>query len=132
MSPFLNRLYPVRYTAFALCVLGLLLALAYFAVSGEGGWAVVFALLVALGVDLRQDSHAILRNYPVIGNLRFVLEYIRPEIRCQYFIDPTPMPRRFARPALAGHQRAKGTPTIDRWDRSSTSRKAATSGSIIR
>ncbi|MEZ5610660.1 MAG: hypothetical protein R3E45_09510 [Rhodocyclaceae bacterium] len=66
MLTFLNRLYPVRYTAFALCVLGLLLALAYFAVSGEGGWAVVvFALLVALGVyDLRQDSHAILRNYP--------------------------------------------------------------------
>ena len=53
MLTFLNRLYPVRYTAFALCVLGLLLALAYFAVSGEGGWAVVvFALLVALGVTI--------------------------------------------------------------------------------
>ena len=110
MLTFLNRLYPVRYTAFALCVLGLLLALAYFAVSGEGGWAVVvFALLVALGVyDLRQDSHAILRNYPVIGNLRFVLEYIRPEIR-QYFIESDTDAAPFSRAQRSlVYQRAKG------------------------
>jgi len=36
--------------------------------------------------DLRQPQHAILRNYPVIGHLRFLLEFIRPEIR-QYFIE---------------------------------------------
>ena len=110
MLTFLNRLYPVRYTAFALCVLGLLLALAYFALSGEGGWAVVvFALLVALGVyDLRQDSHAILRNYPVIGNLRFVLEYIRPEIR-QYFIESDTDAAPFSRAQRSlVYQRAKG------------------------
>ena len=67
----LNSLYPVRYTAFALCVFGLLLSL--------------FAL-VALGVyDLQQTRHAILRNYPILGHMRFALEFIRPEIR-QYFI----------------------------------------------
>ena len=33
------------------------------------------ALLAALGLrDLRQSHHAILRNYPIIGHLRFLLE----------------------------------------------------------
>jgi len=45
-----------------------------------------FALsMVGLG-DQLQTKHAILRNYPVIGHLRFWLEFIRPEIR-QYFIE---------------------------------------------
>ena len=37
-------------------------------------------------VALRPRRHAILRNYPVLGHLRFLLEFIRPEIR-QYFIE---------------------------------------------
>ena len=84
----INTLYPVRYTAFALCVFGF--ALSVFAVVGLGvGWLALLVLgaLVLLGVyDLRQTRHAILRNYPVIGHFRFMLEYIRPEIR-QYFIE---------------------------------------------
>ena len=36
--------------------------------------------------DYRQTHHSILRNYPVSGHLRFMLEYIRPEIR-QYFLE---------------------------------------------
>ena len=36
--------------------------------------------------DYRQEHHSILRNYPVSGHLRFMLEYIRPEIR-QYFLE---------------------------------------------
>ena len=48
--------------------------------------------LICLGLfilgwrDYRQQHHAILRNYPVTGHLRFMLEYIRPEIR-QYFLE---------------------------------------------
>ena len=48
--------------------------------------------LICLGLfvlgwhDYRQEKHAILRNYPVAGHLRFMLEYIRPEIR-QYFLE---------------------------------------------
>ena len=76
----LNTLYPVRYTALALCVFGFLLSI--FAIVGLGvGWLplLVLGALVALGIyDLRQDRHAILRNYPIIGHLRFALEYIRP------------------------------------------------------
>ncbi|MEY4466633.1 MAG: hypothetical protein RIR21_426 [Pseudomonadota bacterium] len=36
--------------------------------------------------DYRQEHHSVLRNYPVSGHLRFMLEYIRPEIR-QYFLE---------------------------------------------
>jgi glutamate synthase domain-containing protein 2 len=66
------------------------------------------ALLVWLGLhDQAQAPHAILRNYPIIGHLRFFLEMIRPEIR-QYFLESdteeTPFSR--AKRSLA-YQRAK-------------------------
>ena len=55
------------------------------------------AVLSALGLyDLLQTRHAILRNYPIIAHLRFMLEDIRPELR-QYFFenekDGLPFPR---------------------------------------
>ena len=31
--------------------------------------------------DIKQTQHAIRRNYPVLGNMRYILETIRPEIR---------------------------------------------------
>jgi glutamate synthase domain-containing protein 2 len=36
--------------------------------------------------DMQQKSHTILRNFPVLGNFRYIFEMIRPEIR-QYFIE---------------------------------------------
>jgi len=48
--------------------------------------AVCLALFILGWHDYRQGKHAILRNYPVSGHLRFMLEYIRPEIR-QYFLE---------------------------------------------
>jgi glutamate synthase domain-containing protein 2 len=58
---------------------------------------IFFSVLSGIGIyDLIQTKMSILRNYPVIGHLRFLLEYIRPEIR-QYFIegdnDETPFSR---------------------------------------
>ena len=108
----INTLYPVRYTAFALCVFGF--ALSVFAVVGLGvGWLALLVLgaLVLLGVyDLRQTRHAILRNYPVIGHFRFMLEYIRPEIR-QYFIESDREAAPFSRAQRSlVYQRAKGEP----------------------
>lgn len=44
-------------------------------------------LIVIVGIyDIVQKKHAILRNFPVIGHFRFLLEGIGPEIR-QYFIE---------------------------------------------
>ena len=42
-------------------------------------------LLIAI-LDVRQKKHALLRNYPVIGHLRYFFESIRPELR-QYFFE---------------------------------------------
>lgn len=48
---------------------------------------VVTAPLILLGIyDLIQTRHSILRNFPVAGHFRFLLEAIRPEIQ-QYFIE---------------------------------------------
>ncbi|MGZ4744926.1 MAG: FMN-binding glutamate synthase family protein, partial [Oryzihumus sp.] len=76
------------FVLIALVVAGALTTLA--AVVGGPGWWVLLAVLVgllALGVyDVLQRRHAILRNYPVLGHMRFLLEGIRPEIQ-QYFIE---------------------------------------------
>ena len=73
-------------------------------------WTVflTFAVLTLVGIrDLIQTRHAILRNYPIIGHLRFFFEKIRPEMR-QYFFegdtDGRPFPRE--RRAIV-YQRAK-------------------------
>ncbi len=50
----------------------------------------LFGALTILGIrDMHQTRHAIRRNYPVIGNLRFVFESIRPEMRQYFFEDDT-------------------------------------------
>ncbi|TMM50614.1 FMN-binding glutamate synthase family protein [Sulfitobacter sabulilitoris] len=77
------------------------------------GWMllpfVAFASLTALGIhDLRQPSHSILRNYPVLGHMRFLFEGIRPEIR-QYLIESDQDEEPFSRDARSlVYQRAKG------------------------
>ena len=112
MFPFLNAIYPIRYTVFGLSVFGLLLSIFSLAVFGVGvPTFLVCGALVAVGVaDIRQPKRSILRNYPIIGHLRFMLEFIRPEIR-QYFIESdneaTPFSR--AQRSLV-YQRAKGEP----------------------
>lgn len=57
--------------------------------------------------DISQTSHAVRRNYPVIGNLRYVLETIRPELR-QYIVESDMDGRPFDRMHRAQvYQRAK-------------------------
>lgn len=70
--------------------------------------------IAALGTfDLLQRRHSILRNYPVLGHARFMLESIRPEIG-QYFIerntDGTPFDRD-TRDTV--YQRATGTKDVE-------------------
>ncbi|MCA0420786.1 MAG: FMN-binding glutamate synthase family protein, partial [Proteobacteria bacterium] len=79
-----NALLNQRYAAFLLAVLAFVASL----VGGlfHSGWLLIptalAGALVLLGVhDMRQRKHSILRNYPVIGHLRFLMESIRPEIR---------------------------------------------------
>ena len=88
-----------RYTIFRLVVL---LAVTFAILGMDAGpnyyWALVLlGPLLMLGIyDIVQPSHAILRNYPIIGHIRFMLEAVRPELR-QYLIederDPVPFSR---------------------------------------
>ena len=106
----LDRFFPVRYTAWlASALLGLLGAFAWVA-FGVGGWAALLGLFLAgLGLrDSRQTRHSVLRNYPVIGHVRFLLEFVRPEIR-QYFIESDNEAAPFSRQQRSiVYQRAKG------------------------
>lgn len=71
--------------------------------------AAFFIFLSFLGLhDVRQPHHSILRNYPVLGHMRFLFEGIRPEIR-QYLIESDQDEEPFSRDARSlVYQRAKG------------------------
>jgi glutamate synthase domain-containing protein 2 len=88
-------------------------ALVFLAVMGWWGWwipAAVVAAFAAVGsYDLVQRKHSVLRNYPVLGHMRFLLEAMRPEIQ-QYFIEPNFDGRPFDRDVRSLiYERAKGT-----------------------
>lgn len=67
-------------------------------VNSSAWWGlVVFAPLSVVGFyDLLQTRHSILRNYPIIGHLRFLIEDMGPELH-QYLVesntDGTPFDR---------------------------------------
>ena len=71
--------------------------------------ALVFTFLALVGVyDVVQDRHSILRNYPILGHMRFIFEGIRPEIR-QYLIESDQDEEPFSREKRSlVYQRAKG------------------------
>jgi glutamate synthase domain-containing protein 2 len=48
-------------------------------------WGFIGVLTFITLHDFTQKKHSILRNYPVLGHMRFILEFFRPEIQ-QYFI----------------------------------------------
>ncbi|MBP7565953.1 MAG: FMN-binding glutamate synthase family protein [Burkholderiaceae bacterium] len=112
MIALLESLYPVRYTAFGLAIAGAVVSLMGALALQWPWWPVpVFLVLVLRGIfDLRQLRHSVLRNYPLIGHLRFLLEYIRPELR-QYFIEGDTEAAPFSRAQRSlVYQRAKGEP----------------------
>ena len=58
--------------------------------------------------DIHQKSHAIRRNFPVLGNLRYVFETVRPELH-QYIVESDSEGRPFDRNHRAQvYRRAKG------------------------
>ena len=59
-------------------------------------WLVIAALGAVIVYDLGQRKHAILRNFPIIGHLRYVLESIGPELR-QYIVTDNDEERPFSR-----------------------------------
>ena len=104
---------PGRYAVFVLC--GLLTILAVLAGLGglAKGWvaAIPLGLLFLLGLrDLTQTRHSILRNYPVIGHIRWLAEGVRPELR-QYLFEADEEAAPFSRAQRElVYDRAKGKP----------------------
>jgi glutamate synthase domain-containing protein 2 len=103
---------PSRYTAFGLCVV--LFALSAVAIP-QRPWAwtpaLLFGALSLIGLhDVLQRRHSILRNYPVLGHVRWLAESVRPEIR-QYLIEADEDAAPFSRSQRSlVYQRAKGDP----------------------
>ena len=72
-------------------------------------WLIVLGLIgLALGLyDMMQVHHAVLRNYPISGHIRYLLETFRPELR-QYLIEDDQAAVPFSRQQRAlAYQRAK-------------------------
>lgn len=72
--------------------------------------AVPLLLLAPVAVhDLVQRRHSLLRNYPLLGHLRYAMEALRPELQ-QYFIERNFDGRPFDRDTRSiVYERAKGT-----------------------
>lgn len=106
----IDQHFPVRYAAWLFSAVGLLLFSFTAVAFGWGGMAALVCLfLVGLGWrDTRQRRHTLLRNYPIIGHLRFLLEFVRIEVR-QYFIEGDNEATPFSRTQRSlVYQRAKG------------------------
>lgn len=99
-----------RYSAFAAVIGATVLCLV---IAFWNPWfllgVALFGYLSALGTyDVLQHKHAILRNYPVLGHMRFLFEGVRPEIR-QYLIESDQDEEPFSRDMRSLiYQRAKG------------------------
>ncbi|MFC4947974.1 FMN-binding glutamate synthase family protein [Pseudonocardia sp. GCM10023141] len=96
-----------------LCGFAALTALAVAAaLAWSPGWWVLaapVAALLAVGIhDVVQPHSSIVRNFPVLGHLRFLLEAVRPELQ-QYFIERNFDGRPYDRDTRSLiYQRAKG------------------------
>jgi glutamate synthase domain-containing protein 2 len=93
---------------FVVVVCALLALMLWMANAVSGFWPLLLVGLSGLGLyDFLQTRHAVRRNYPVIGHLRYIFEYIRPELR-QYFLESDTEAIPFSRQQRAlVYQRAK-------------------------
>ena len=72
-----------RYSVFVVCVL---FALATLPMMGDWLWVWIWPFTLVAGIlsllgcyDLWQKSHAVLRNYPIIGHIRCLIERSVPK-----------------------------------------------------
>ena len=73
---------------FVVVLLNVIVVSAAYTAGSGWYWALLLTLpLLLLAIhDTRQKKHAIIRNYPIIGHLRYLFESVRPEFR-QYFFE---------------------------------------------
>lgn len=94
------------YLGFGVVLLGLFLVLL---MLHDARWFLVFftPIIILWVYDLAQKKHTILRNFPVLGHMRYILEFLRPEVQ-QYFVANDEDERPFNRETRTiVYQRAK-------------------------
>jgi len=104
-----------RFLPFTICLV-LTLIFGALILTGEASYSVliapffIVAALTAIGIhDIFQTKRAILRNYPIAGHTRYIMEDLRPKIR-QYFFEGEKDGRPFPRDKRSlAYQRAKGS-----------------------
>lgn len=81
----MQNIQKIFYQGFAVI---LLIVFLLFLMLGDQDWFILVIIpLVCVAVyDYFQTKHSILRNFPILGHLRFILEFFGPEIH-QYFIE---------------------------------------------
>lgn len=88
--------YPrLIYGSYLLLTLILGLVLAINAPGWLWAWLILLALAIVGARDLR-SRHNLLRNFPILGHGRYLMEYLRPELR-QYFFESDIDGRPFSR-----------------------------------
>ncbi|MDH5858235.1 FMN-binding glutamate synthase family protein [Lampropedia aestuarii] len=76
-----------RYAFLAACIIATLASLPFLSTYAIWPLTLVAGLLSLLGLyDVLQNGHAVRRNYPILGRIRYLVEGIRPEIR-QYLLE---------------------------------------------
>lgn len=74
----------IRFTFVALVVITLIICTIIWPVYGFMGIGII---LVSIGLyDIFQTKHSVLRNFPILGHMRYLLEEIGPELH-QYFVE---------------------------------------------
>ena len=99
-----------RSIVFILVALNVVILRQAYIGNAQWYWALIVScplLLIALS-DIYQKKHALIRNYPLIGHIRYLMERIRPELR-QYFFESDLDGKPFSRRSRSiVYQRAKG------------------------
>lgn len=65
--------HPSRYACLALCLLGIFTSLFFLSTLWPLGLACALLSLVGLN-DMHQTHHVVRRNYPILGNIRYLIE----------------------------------------------------------
>lgn len=78
--------YLGRYALFLTAIATTIASIVFHFPVGKIVFAVALALTCLGFFDIYQKTYAVRRNYPIVGNLRYLLKHFRPEIR-QYFIE---------------------------------------------
>jgi len=74
----------LKFTVVVLIIIAMIVGIILWPLPG---FIVLAVLLVSVGFyDIFQKKHTILRNFPVVGHMRYLLEMIGPELH-QYFVE---------------------------------------------